>query len=304
MSDSAEKEPSIEAKWLHLELRCSPAEPGHEIAAAWLSEVGFSMFETDVQGLHAYGLKAEVDIAEMEEVGEKLAALGCEHWAISEVQEKNWNAEWEQAYEPVVVSEQLRVRATFHAADPSFGREIVIQPQMAFGTGHHETTRGILAQMEHMDWAGKSVLDMGCGSGVLAIYAKLRGAAPVWAIDIDEWCTRNTQENIALNPLNDGSPADIQVRLGGANQLGAEDVPQFDFLLANINRNILTRDMAAYRKVLKPGATALFSGFFPSDVRTLEQALKPCGMRVVGQHQEGEWCILEVKVEAQAEASI
>ena len=107
-----------------------------------------------------------------------------------------------------------------------------------------------------------------------------------------------------MNPLNDGSPADIQVRLGGANQLGAEDVPQFDFLLANINRNILTRDMAAYRKVLKPGATALFSGFFPSDVRTLEQALKPCGMRVVGQHQEGEWCILEVKVEAQAEASI
>jgi ribosomal protein L11 methyltransferase len=296
MSDSTTKDPAIKAKWLHLELRCSPAEPGHEIAAAWLAEVGFSMFETDAQGLHAYGLKAEVEMEGTEEIGIKLEALGREHWAWSEVQEKNWNAEWEQAYEPVVVSDQLRVRATFHAADPSFAREIVIQPQMAFGTGHHETTRGILAQMEHMDWAGKSVLDMGCGSGVLAIYAKLRGAAPVWAIDIDEWCTRNTRENIALNPLDDGSKADIEVRMGGAEQLESTNVPQFDFLLANINRNILTRDMAAYRMVLKPGAKALFSGFFPSDVPTLEKALAPCGMHVVALHQEGEWCILEVEL--------
>lgn len=296
MKEQDTQQPEIEAKWLHLELRCNPQEPGHEIAAAWLAEAGFSMFESDEQGLHAYGTKLEVDCELLDDIEFRVKDLGLEHWSISEVPEKNWNAEWERGYEPVVVSDRLRVRATFHLADPGYAREIVIQPQMAFGTGHHETTRGILARMETMDWAGKSVLDMGCGSGVLAIYAQLRGASPVWAIDIDEWSTRNTVENIGLNPIDADSsnvPHPIEVRLGGAEQLAADDVPRFDVLLANINRNILTRDMAAYQKALKPGATALFSGFFPSDVPVIEEALAPLNMHITAQHQEGDWCILE-----------
>lgn len=279
-----------DSKWLHLELKCEPAEPGHDIATALLSEAGFSMFEHKADALHAYGTREEIDLAAAQAAGKRLTMLGKKVWNWHEVEDKNWNAEWERGYDPVVVSSTLRVRATFHQPDPNYTQEIIIQPQMAFGTGHHETTRGVLSMMEAMDWQGLNVLDMGCGSGVLAIYAKLRGASEVWAVDIDDWCTRNTQENVVLNACGP-----VRVKLGGSEVLETSAVQMFDVLLANINRNILTRDVAAYCKVLRPGAVALFSGFFPADVPVLEQAFAAEGLQIVSTTSEGDWCILKAK---------
>ena len=279
--------------WVRIHLRCEPAAPGHEIATAWLADAGCSMFEEAADGLHAFAKKEELDEGLADVIKEDLIPLGLKSWLLSEVEEENWNAQWESDYPEVEVGRVVRVSAPFHGrTDPDdFAHQITIQPRMAFGTGHHETTRGLLAEMAKMDWEDRCVLDMGCGSGVLGIYAAMRGARDVVFVDIDPWSVRNTEENLGLNQLAESG---FEVREGGAQVLTTKDTARFDVVLANINRNILIEDMAAYVATLKSPGVLMLSGFLHPDLAPLERAAQKHGLSRSSLREEAQWRILSL----------
>lgn len=281
--------------WLRILVRCSPAEPGRDIATAWLDEAGCSMFQHEGESLLAFGQDGEVDRIALDGVRDRLTPLGLSDWRVSEVEEENWNAQWESDYPEVEVGKAVRVSAPFHkrTGPDGFGHQVTIQPRMAFGTGHHETTRGLLAEMADMDWTGKAVLDMGCGSGVLGIYAAMRGAAEVVLVDIDPWSVRNTEENARLNGFAPGPTLDI--REGGADVLRDTDAHRFDVVIANINRNILLEDLSEYGRTMKPSARLMLSGFMAPDVAPLEAASAELGLVRSGLREEAEWRILSLQ---------
>ena len=281
--------------WKRILIKCEPAQPGHDIATAWLADAGCSMFEENEHGLAAFAREEELDTETLGATRQDLAALGLIEWIETEVEEENWNAQWEREYEEVRVGQSIRVRAPFHpdTVDSTFDCTLTIQPRMAFGTGHHGTTRGLLAEMVDMAWNGQSVLDMGCGSGVLGIYAAIQGAGNVVAVDIDPWSVRNTEENLALNGLEAGPR--FEVREGGAVVLSEEDKDRFDVVIANINRNILLADMAAYARVLKPRGILMLSGFMEPDVPALTAAAAEFGWEATGLRAEEEWRILTLR---------
>lgn len=281
--------------WTRIHLRCDPAAPGHEIATAWLADAGCSMFEEAVDGLHAFAKKEELNVALAEVIHEDLKPLGLQTWLYSEVEEENWNAKWEADYPEVTIGTSIRVKAPFHPLEtPSkYDATLTVQPRMAFGTGHHGTTFGILAEMVGLQWSNTKVLDMGCGSGVLGIYAAHRGAEAVMAIDIDPWSVRNTRENLSLNGINVSDS--FEVREGGADQLGDVDNGYFDVVIANINRNILLEDMDAYCRVLGTPGILMLSGFMEPDIGALEDAAGKHGLQLTDTRSESEWRILTLR---------
>ena len=281
--------------WARIHLRCEPAAPGHEIATAWLADAGCSMFEEVADGLHAFAKKEELDTDLADVIQADLVPLGLKTWLLSEVEEENWNAKWESDYPEVTIGDSIRVKAPFHPDDTQqkFDVTLTVQPRMAFGTGHHGTTFGILAEMVGMDWLGTTVLDMGCGSGVLGIYAATRGSREVVAVDIDPWSVRNTRENLALNGIRED--ASFEVREGGADQLIGLQESRFDVVIANINRNILLEDMDAYCRVLGASGTLILSGFMEPDIRTLVDAAGQHGLRLDATRSESEWRILTLR---------
>ena len=252
------------------------------------------MFQHEGDALMAFGQDHELNFSTLEDVRARLEPLGLVTWQTSEVEEENWNAQWESDYPEVEVGSAVRVSAPFHGRTGAdgFADQITIQPRMAFGTGHHETTRGLLADMATVEWTGKTVLDMGCGSGVLGIYAAMRGASEVVFVDIDPWSIRNTRENLDLNGLHSFG---LDVREGGANTLTDADADRFDVVIANINRNILTEDMAAYAAVMKPACTLMLSGFMQPDIAPLEAEAGKHRFRVTAVRKEGEWRILSLR---------
>lgn len=280
--------------WIRVGVRCVPTEPGRDIATAWLDEAGCSMFEHEGDALVAYGQDHEVRPSSLEGVRQRLAPLGLAEWTVSVVEEENWNAQWESNYPAVDIGKSISIRAPFHeASEPGkFDHELVIQPRMAFGTGHHETTHGLLHDMVAMPWEGLSVLDMGCGSGVLGIYAAMRGASEVVFVDIDPWSVRNTEENLELNGMKDRG---LEVREGGAHVLTESDHGRFDVVIANINRNILLQDFGAYSAALKDRGFVMLSGFMGPDVDALVHKGEGHGFVKKRLHVEGEWCILTLQ---------
>lgn len=281
--------------WRHIHVRFEPAQPGQEIATAWLAEAGCSMFQDDRDGLDAFAEDSELDLQLLEDIHRDLGPLGLVEWRESEVEEENWNARWEQDYPEVHVGRDIRVRAPFHpeASAASHVHTLTIQPRMAFGTGHHGTTHGILAEMVGLGWEGLSVLDMGCGSGVLGIYAALRGAGDVVLVDIDAWSVRNTRENLTLNGLVEGEKC--EVREGGAEALAPSDLDRFDVVIANINRNILMEDMASYCRVLRTPGTLILSGFMAPDVEALTRRAEEFGLSTQHLRSESEWRVLTLR---------
>lgn len=281
--------------WLRIHLRCEPAAPGHEIATAWLADAGCSMFEEAADGLHAFAKKQDLNASLAEEIRTDLLPLGLQTWLVSEVEEENWNAKWEADYPEVTIGSSIRVRAPFHPHETNakYDATLTVQPRMAFGTGHHGTTFGILAEMTAPDWTGTKVLDMGCGSGVLGIYAAQRGAAEVLAIDIDPWSVRNTRENLSLNGMEESTS--FVVREGGADQLHDLKDGHFDVVIANINRNILLADMDAYCRVLGTSGTLMLSGFMEPDINALTAAAGEHGLHLTDTRSESEWRILTLR---------
>ena len=210
-------------------------------------------------------------------------------YTYSEAEDKNWNEEWEKNFfQPIIIGTQCAIHSTFHKDIPKVDYDIIINPQMAFGTGHHETTSLIINELLQTDLKDKTVLDMGCGTSILAILAHKRGAHPITAIDIDSWCVENSKDNCELNGIKD-----INIKLGNADILSQEK--PFDLIIANINRNILLNDMEKYCEVLNEGGTLLMSGFYTQDISILEEKAKALRMRTIRTNSKNNWACLIVQ---------
>lgn len=218
-------------------------------------------------------------------------------FSVAEMEDRDWNAEWEKGHEAVLVKADngttIWVRAPFHPHRNDVDYEVIVEPKMSFGTAHHPTTYMMLSFVAELDMVGKRVLDMGCGTAVLGILAKMRGAEHVTGIDIDEWAYRNAQENATTNGVQ------LDLRLGDAGLLssGAGETPavqNFDVIIANINRNILLHDMEAYARVLKRGGVLLLSGFYEADEGVLIARANELGMTFVSKKSREGWSALEL----------
>ena len=275
--------------WIAASLKINPFIPGREIFIYELSELGFSSFEEDNVSLRAFIEKKHFNLEDFDSAIEKYKEEFSVDYTLEEIEQRNWNAEWESNFQPVVVNHECRIRAPFHPADPTFILELIIQPQMSFGTGHHETTWLMSRMLYPLDLKGKEVLDMGCGTGVLAILAAKKGAAGVTAIDIDEWSVENTKENAALNNISG-----ILVEKGTAALLAERS---FHVILANINRNVLLEDMKHYCKALLPGGLILFSGIFTTDVSLISDEASALGLKFAGREDKNNWVVLQFRKE-------
>ena len=209
--------------------------------------------------------------------------------SVQEIEDQDWNKVWEENFTPIVVDDRILVRAGFHAPVPGIEYEILIEPKMSFGTGHHSTTalmlRTILDNKERI--TGKRVLDMGCGTSILAILASMRGADPVTAIDIDDWCVNNSRDNIALNHINN-----ITVELGDASLLKGRK--PFDVIIANINRNILLNDLPAYTACMHSGSEIYMSGFYVEDIPAIRERGESLGLEFVHYREKHNWAAVKL----------
>ncbi|UBM58116.1 50S ribosomal protein L11 methyltransferase [Marinilongibacter aquaticus] len=252
-----------------------------EILVAELAEIGFDTFLDTDDGLLAYATEDLFDAQAFKQVMEDYAAKTTLFYAIKGVKKENWNAEWENSFQPIAVGSDIWVRATFHEANPDFPHEIVITPKMSFGTGHHETTSQMLALQLGIEHTNKKVLDVGTGTGILAIMAEKLGADSIRAFDIDEWSVENTLENIALNHCE---------HIGvGQGTIQDEEKDLYDIVLANINRNILLDEIPTYNTFLKPEGFLLMSGFYESDKAEIDEKCSSEGLKKVNELSKNNW---------------
>ncbi|MCR9228387.1 MAG: 50S ribosomal protein L11 methyltransferase [Flavobacteriaceae bacterium] len=266
--------------YLEYDFKISPLQPATDILIAELGEVGFESFVENEAGLLAYILKSDWKESLLDDLFVLQNADFEIKWTNKEIEQQNWNEEWEKNFHPIVVGEKCMVRAPFHKAI-EVDYDIVIEPKMSFGTGHHETTHMMLQHILDNDFQGKSVLDMGCGTGVLAILAKKRGAGETEAIDIDEWCFLNTQENVERNDCSD-----IKAFQGDSSLLKDK---KFDVILANINRNILLEDIPVYVDCLKKEGTLFLSGFYLEDLDAISSKCDAYGLEFEKNLEKNNW---------------
>ena len=262
-------------------------EAVYDILSAELGEIGFESFVQQDGNLLAYIAEPLFDEGKL---NSKLTAFPLPEVTFTYdrklVKDRDWNEEWEKNYfKPIRIAHRAIIRASFHPAEEGYEHEIIIDPKMAFGTGNHETTYLIVEQILDDDFTGKTVLDMGCGTAILAILAKQKGAGRTIAIDIDPWATENAKENCTLNQVDD-----IEVRLGGAEQIHARET--FDIIFANINRNILLADIPTYARHMHPSSRIYLSGFYQEDVPVLESACNTQGLSRVDMHVRNNWTML------------
>ena len=250
----------------YIELTCrvdtKNPETAFEILIAQLNEIGYESYDQEEEKLKAYILEKFFDIDTVRSLQVNTLIDCTIHYSWQVIKTENWNQVWEKSFKPIVVDNECVIRAPFHTGTPTLKYEIIIEPKMSFGTGHHETTYLMLKTMLKLDFKDNTVLDMGCGTGVLAILAKLKGAKTVTAIDIDEWAYKNTLENIEKNNCTD-----IQVFQGDASLLKNQN---FDIIIANINRNILMSDISVYARGLNSNGMLLLSGLYDSDLQMIK----------------------------------
>ncbi len=256
-----------------------------DILSAFLDLQGFEGIVEENSSVVAYIPHNELSGERLNFIVERMKEMGCDvRYTTETVPEQNWNSLWESNFEPVRVDNRLLVRAPFHQPDPSAGTEIVIEPKMSFGTGHHHTTKLMLTRLLGQKMTGLQVMDMGCGTGVLAILAALRGAQEVVAIDNDKWAFENTQENVTRNHV-----PDIRVIHGGKEAIPDQE---FDIILANINRNILLDQVHAYLTHLKHEGQLWISGIMGSDRQIMETSFSTVGLELHEVHESGEWLMM------------
>jgi ribosomal protein L11 methyltransferase len=269
-------------QYLAYHFTVTPAQPGSEILMAMIADQGFESFDYSETGFTAY-IKEED--AQYVHLGDLVFEDFQFSYSVEKIHQANWNAEWEKNFEPVRIGKELLIRAPFHEQDKDVKLEIVIMPKMSFGTGHHQTTQLMCEAMFAPDIEKHRVLDMGCGTGVLAILAKKLGAEDVLAVDIDQWSVENSIENCAGNAC-----ADIVVKKGDIDIIRNEK--PFDLVLANINKNILKSHIKVYSDHLKMKGNLLISGFFKTDAEELISAAKNAGLTYHSAKYKDEWAML------------
>ena len=266
-----------------LKLTCP--EEFRDIFAAELGEAGFDMLLETEEGVEGYidsELKHTIDLSGIDS---RYALTGDWAYSWGVIQNQNWNEEWEKNYEPIIVDDKCLIRADFHQVTGDFLYVLNITPKMSFGTGHHATTYLMVSTMMKADFKGSTVLDAGCGTGILAILAEKLGAGSVDAYDVSSLCTENTSENIEANGCRN-----IRVQEGTIEEVSLK--APYDFILANINKNVLMEEVFSYEKYLQKNGRIMLSGFFEKDIVDLEARAKEAGLVIVSRQVKDDWAAL------------
>ena len=276
-------------KYFEVTFTTSPCnETVNDVVSALAGEIGFESFVEWENGVQAYIQQSLFDEEALKSMVAEFPLPDTKiEYTIVEAEDKDWNEEWEKNFfQPIVIGDRCCIHSTFHKDTPQTEYEILINPQMAFGTGHHETTSSIISELLEADLQEKSVLDMGCGTSILAILASMRGAGPITAIDIDDWCVNNSRDNIALNGIDN-----ITVEWGDANLLKGRE--PFDVIIANINRNILLADMAQYAACMHSGSELYMSGFYVQDIPVIQEKAESLGMEFIHHREKNNWAAVK-----------
>lgn len=274
-------------KYFELDFKITPfSTDAADLLMTLVGEAGLESFVETEDGFKGYAQERLFHQETLDEMVEAFPFIDHQvSYTIVEAEDKNWNEQWEkEGFKPVVIADRVLVTNQQDAAS-SYDYKIIIDPHQAFGTGGHQTTGMIIERLLHMDMDGLDVLDAGCGTGILSIFALMRGAKHVFAYDIDNWSVRNTLENVALN-----SVAPIDVVEGNASVL--TDGLSYDVVLANINRNILLADMPAFRSVMHKGSRLVLSGFYVEDIESLKAKAAELGLTFVNQTERENWASL------------
>lgn len=266
--------------YLEYNFKVDPVQPASDILIAELGNVLFESFVETEDGIQAYIKKEDWHPGILDDIQILENPLFTITYEFKEKEQENWNATWESNFKPILVSDKCVVRAPFHEK-PQVDFDIVIEPKMSFGTGHHETTHMMLQFILDHDFKGKSVLDMGCGTGVLAILASMKGAAQIDAIDIDNWCYLNAMENVERNHCEH-----IKVYEGTAELLVDQ---KYDMVIANINRNILMDDLPRYVNCLNKGGIVFLSGFYEQDIAMISEKCAGLGLKFEKNLKKNNW---------------
>ena len=273
-----------ETTYIGCYFKVKPLQPAVEILIAELGLAGFESFVETEEGLTAYIKKQDWNPTMLDDI----QIMNSDEFSISytmeEIEQVNWNQEWEKNFNPIIVDDLCTIRAPFHEK-PNTTFDIVIEPKMSFGTGHHETTHMMIQHILNNDFKDKSVLDMGCGTGVLAILSELKGAKPIDAIDVDNWCYLNSLENVERNCCNH-----ISVYEGDAGLLGNK---KYDIIIANINRNILLNDIKTYASCLNKNGMLFLSGFYKEDISVIEDACNRNMLKLDEKLERNNWVSLK-----------
>ncbi|MGV8962601.1 MAG: 50S ribosomal protein L11 methyltransferase [Candidatus Saccharimonadaceae bacterium] len=269
--------------YIQLSLTLSPCnETITDVLSYQLGEIGYESFIVNENVLEAYIREPDFSVKKLKEILQNLLLETKVDYKFKELEEMNWNKEWEKNYfQPLIVDNKCLVRSTFHTVTEKFEHEIIIDPKMAFGTGHHQTTNLMLQEILKLKLHNKSVLDMGCGTAVLAILASQMGASRLVAIDFDEWAYYNAKENVLLNNISN-----VEVKLGEVDQIAGE---KFDYILANINRNILLQDIQYYANALEKDGTLIMSGFYLEDVLIIKTECEKHHLNYLKFEQKDNW---------------
>ena len=275
--------------YVKVTFRLSPYdEMQADMLVASLADYGYECFEPIADGTEAYIAEKDFDALAVRKAVDESGVTASVTWDAEEIKGRNWNEEWEKNYfKPMTIAGRCVVHSTFHTDYPRLEYEIIIDPKMAFGTGHHETTSLMVEQILRENVQGKVVTDMGTGTGILAIMASMCGAGKVTGIEIDADAYANAVENVALNNVGN-----VELLHGDASLLAG--VEAADLLLANINRNIITGDIDRYAAALKPGGTMLLSGFYVEDIPVVMQAASELGLQQVLHNEKNRWAMLKL----------
>lgn len=269
--------------YIEVKFVCAPNnEIVNSVLSACIGEIGFESFVEDESGTLAYIQENLFDTTAIDRLLEDFPVEADIVYSYNLIEGKDWNEEWEKNYfQPLIIDNKCIIQSTFHNIPPNYEYNIYIDPKMAFGTGHHQTTELMIRQILKDDMSNKSVLDMGCGTAILAILASMRGANPIKAIDIDVWAYENAIENLSINKINN-----VEMECGGAELLGKES---FDIILANINRNILLNDIHIYASVLNNGGILYMSGFYTEDIGAIEEECNKYNLKFVANAEKDNW---------------
>lgn len=272
----------------YIEIKVSCDALFRDILIAEMAELDFDSFvETEV-GFDAYVLEEQFSHPGLQQLFNNYRKQTKIWYELKKIPKVNWNEEWEKNYDPIQVGDDIYVRATFHNPKPEFKYEIVINPKMSFGTGHHETTHQLLAMQLEVDHKDKTVLDVGSGTGILAIMASKLGAASVAATDVDDWCIENATENFGLNQV-----APQWVKQGVIESL--ELTEPYDIVIANINKNVLLDEIEHYARLTKAGGHLFLSGFYAYDEADLLAKAEPLGFTKIKSSEKRNWEALLLK---------